>query len=73
MSERVQVTDATVRRLAELAELPLAPERAAAVVATLNAWLPMANELSRTMSEAEHWGVTPITVVSHPPSAGGGS
>ena len=73
MSERVDGTEATVRRLAELAELPLAPGREAAVAATLNAWLPAANELSRKMSEARHLGVTPITVFAHPPAGGGES
>ena len=73
MSERVDVTDEMVRRLAELAELPLAPGREAAVAATLAAWLPAANELSRKMSEQRYWAITPITVFVHPPSGGGES
>jgi hypothetical protein len=71
MGEDIRVTAATVRQLAEVAALPLAPEREATVAAVLDAWLPMANELSRKLSAAGHWTVTPITVFTHPAGGGG--
>jgi hypothetical protein len=73
MSEHVRVTEATVRQLAEVAALPLPGGRAAVVAATLAAWLPMANELSRKMAEADHLALTPITRFAHPVAAGGAS
>ena len=57
-----------VRALARAAALPLEEGRVAALAALLGTWLPAANELSRTMSGAEHRGALPITLFAHPPT-----
>jgi len=59
--------DATmVRALAALAELPLAEGREQSIAPILDTWVRDANELSRKMSAAKHWTVTPATVFAHP-------
>ncbi len=52
-SEDASIDEEGVRWLAAAAGLPLAEERLALVATLLNAWLPPANELSRTMSALE--------------------
>lgn len=49
-----------------LADLPLKAERRAAVAGILSVWVPAANELSRTMAEPRHRGLTPNVRFSHP-------
>lgn len=60
------VTPKQVRTLAAVAELPLDEERLSLAAELLTAWLPAANELSRTMSAAEYDELMPITVLTHP-------
>ena len=71
MGEPTVVSEATVRILAAVGDLPLAPQREAVIAPSLNVWIGWANELNRKMSEAEHWTLTPITTFSHPPRTGG--
>jgi hypothetical protein len=66
MTDGSEVDDEMVAVLARAADLPLAEDRRAVVREVLGAWLPDANELSRKMSEPEHWTVTPATVFTHP-------
>jgi hypothetical protein len=66
----MDVTEQSVRSLAAAAGLPLGPEREALVAPQLAVWLDAANELSRTLSAAEHSTVTPITVFTHPEAPG---
>lgn len=63
------VTPETVRALAQLAALPLPPERAESLAPQLAAWLTAANELSWKMSAAEHSAVLPATVFTQPVAA----
>jgi hypothetical protein len=70
MSDPPLVSEATTRRLADLAELPLAEGRAAILAPQLNVWITLANELNRKMSDPRHWTLTPITVFSHPRRSG---
>lgn len=65
MTDASAVDEETVAVLARVADLPLSDDRYAAVIEVLGAWLPDANELSRKMSAAEHWSVTPATVFTH--------
>jgi len=58
--------DDLVRRLAAIADLPLAPGREDAISPILRSWLADANELSRKMSAAEHRDVLPAIVFLHP-------
>ena len=51
--------------LADLADLPLATERAVIAGDLLAAWLAAANELSRKMSAPEYADLLPVTVFSH--------
>ena len=60
---------ARVSRLARYAALPLAPGRAEAAAAVLDAWWPAANELSAKMSAAQHQMLAPVTVLTHPADA----
>jgi hypothetical protein len=60
------VDEQGARALARAAGLPLEDERLPAVAALLGTWLQAANELSRTMSAAEHLAVMPATVFTHP-------
>ncbi|MBA3477930.1 MAG: hypothetical protein H0T52_05955 [Lautropia sp.] len=55
-----------VRNLAAYADLPLAPGREEAILPVLRAWLTDANALSRKMSAAEHWNLTPAITFIHP-------
>jgi hypothetical protein len=71
MGEPAVVSESTVRTLAALGDLPLAPGREAVIAPPLNVWIGWANELNRKMSAAEHWTLTPITTFSHPPDTGG--
>ena len=71
MPERTDITEHTTRALAAATNLPLAAEREAVVAAQLAEWLTAANELSRKMSGAEYWTVTPVTVFTHPEIPGG--
>ncbi|MEO8627728.1 MAG: hypothetical protein ABI612_06445 [Betaproteobacteria bacterium] len=66
MSKSAAIDAALVRTLADIAALPLAPGREDVIAPTLDAWVRDANELSRKMSAAEHWTVTPATVFVHP-------
>ena len=60
-----------IRALADAADLPLADDRLAPIAELLSAWLPAATELSRTMSQAEHDHLMPITVVTQPHTTDG--
>ena len=60
------ISPATLRALADYADLPLAAGREAAVVAVLGAWLPDIDALSRKMSAAEHQDLAPVTTFIHP-------
>ncbi len=66
MTGRIEVSETTVRALADLAGLPLEEGREALIAPQLAEWLAGANELSRKMAGPEHRGVTPITVFVHP-------
>ena len=66
MREDAQIDEDGVRSLAAAAGLPLQDERLALIAGLLNAWLPPANELSRTMSAQDLREQTPITVFAHP-------
>jgi hypothetical protein len=63
---RDPVTAKEVRALYNVADLALPEERLAPVTELLNAWLPAANELSRTMAGDAYMAIMPITVVVHP-------
>lgn len=71
MSEPERVTEATVRRLADLAGLPLPAERATLIAPALNVWWGWAEDLNRKMRQPAHQTVTPIGVVVHPATTGG--
>ncbi len=60
------VTAKEVRALSNIADVGLPEERLEPVAALLNAWLPAANDLSRTMAGEAYMAVMPITVVVHP-------
>jgi hypothetical protein len=60
------IDPAMVRALAVMAELPLAEGRESTISPILSAWVKDANELSRKMSAAQHWTVTPATIFVHP-------
>jgi hypothetical protein len=60
------IDPAMVRALAVMAELPLAEGRESTITPILSAWVRDANELSRKMSAAQHWTVTPATIFVHP-------
>jgi hypothetical protein len=66
MTKSSTIDAAMVRALAAMAELPLEEGRESAIVPILNAWVKDANELSRKMSAAQHWTVTPATIFVHP-------
>jgi hypothetical protein len=66
MTERIEVSEATVRTLADLAGLPLVEGREGLLAPQLSEWLTAANELNRKMSEPKYWTVTPATVFTHP-------
>lgn len=66
VDQQQPVDEQSVRLLARAAALPLDDERLPAVAALLGTWLVAANELSRTMSAAEHLAVMPATVFAHP-------
>ncbi len=66
MREDAPIDEDGVRWLAAAAGLPLREERLALIAGLLNAWLPPANELSRTMSALELREQMPITVFAHP-------
>jgi hypothetical protein len=55
------VTTETIAAAAALAELPLAPERVAAVAGLLGAWLPAVNVLNARMQAEELRGLMPAT------------
>lgn len=65
MTEPIEVSEATVRTLANLAGLPL-EGREALLASQLSELLTAANELNWKMSEPEYWTVTPATVFVHP-------
>ena len=71
MDDQAAITDATVRTLAEVAGLPLAADRRAALAPQLEVWVNLANELSRTMSSPSHSPLPPVTVFSHGAGRGG--
>ena len=66
MASRKEVTPAAINVLAEYAELRLAPGREAVIIATLEAWIKDANELSRKMSADKYRDLIPATVFTHP-------
>jgi len=66
MASRKEVTPAAIGVLAEYAELTLAPGREAVIIATLEAWIKDANELSRKMSAEKYRDLIPATVFTHP-------
>jgi hypothetical protein len=66
MATRKELTPAAIGVLAEYAELPLAPGREAVIIATLEAWIKDANELSRKMSAEKYRDLIPATVFTHP-------
>jgi hypothetical protein len=66
VTERTEVTEATVRALADLAGLPLAQGREALLAPHLSDWLTAANELNRNMSKPEYLTVMPATIFTHP-------
>lgn len=66
VSKRTEVTEADVRALAALADLPLAAGREAQLAPQLGEWLTAANELNAKMAAAENWEITPVTVLRHP-------
>jgi len=66
MIERIEVSEVTVRTLADLAGLPLAEGREKLLAPQLSEWLTAANELNRKMSEPKYLMVTPATVFTHP-------
>ena len=66
MKDQLLTSEAMVRALADLAELPLAAGREAIIAPPLNAWVTAANELSRKMSAAKYWTLTPATGFRHP-------
>jgi hypothetical protein len=57
-----------VRDLAAYAALPLAAGREAGVAGILQAWVPEANALSATMSQARYQTLVPATVFIHQPT-----
>lgn len=66
MEEHKTVDEQGVRLLARAAALPLDEERLPAVTELLGSWLEAANELSRSMSAADHLAAMPATVFTHP-------
>lgn len=64
------VSEAVIRELATLAELPLADSRLAALAGLYGTWLTAANALNATLDGAEYLELTPITIFAHA-SAGG--
>lgn len=59
-----------VRALAVAASLPLTPERVAAVLPILKAWLADSAALNQLMQREAHREVLPITVLRHRASDG---
>lgn len=66
MTNEHPVDEEGVRALARAAALPLAEDRLPSVAELLGTWLVAANELSRTMSDAQHLPLMPATVFVHP-------
>ena len=66
MDAEAHVSEAAVCSLAAVAALPLAEGRETLLAPLIQTWLSSANELSRKMSEPEHWMLAPIVVVTHP-------
>ena len=66
MTKSSAIDAAMVRTLAAMAELPLPQGRESSIAPILNTWVKDANELSRKMSAAQHWTVTPATTFVHP-------
>jgi hypothetical protein len=66
MTKPSTIDPTMVRALAGMAELSLAEGRESAIALILNTWVKDANELSRKMSAAQHWTVTPATIFAHP-------
>jgi hypothetical protein len=66
MAKPSTIDQVMVRALAAMAGLPLATGRESTIVPILDAWVKDANELSRKMSAAQHWTVTPATIFVHP-------
>lgn len=66
MNERIEVSEAAVRMLADLAGLPLEEGREALLAPQLSDWLTAANELNRKMSAPEYLAIMPATVFTHP-------
>lgn len=60
MSMPDRIRPEQVAALAQLADLPLAPDRLAGVAEVLGSWIPAANELSAAMSAPEHSRLVPI-------------
>ena len=66
MDANTQIDAAAVRSLAAAAALPLAEGRDTLLAPQLQIWISGANDLSRKMSEPEHWMLAPIDVFTHP-------
>jgi hypothetical protein len=66
MNERTEVSETSVRTLADLAGLPLEEGREALLAPQLSDWLTAANELNREMSKPEYLSIMPSTVFTHP-------
>jgi hypothetical protein len=60
------VTEQTIEHLERLADLPLTPERRAAIAPQLRALVEAANELSRKMSAPHLRALTPSVSFVHP-------
>lgn len=58
-------SEAVIRELAAVAELPLAADRLAAVAELYGAWLAAANALNATLDGTEYRELMPITVFTH--------
>ena len=65
MTNPVLVSEAMVRALARMAELPLAEGREESIASILDLWVRDANELSRKMSAAKYWALAPAMIFRH--------
>ena len=65
MTSAVLVSEAMVRAIAAMAELPLAQGREQSIAPILDSWVRDANELSRKMSAAKYWALAPAMIFRH--------
>ncbi len=59
------MSEAVIRELATLAELPLGDDRLAALADLYGTWLTAANALNARLERAEHHDLMPITTFTH--------